>query len=152
LGRVSEQTIEKLNAFIDSLPVEARKKCALCNETLTHIVKQAEAQTGAGTRTVCRVLAEKHNEGAAPLDVVGDKQLQDRVRRHDGSDAIVSNQDNNQPQPKRREQPEEKKERKVEFAMLYARMAVCQLESIQDSHPDKKEAFDYVTEWINNNR
>lgn len=38
------------------------------------------------------------------MDVVGDKQLQDRVRRKDGSDSIVSKQDNteDQPQPKRR--------------------------------------------------
>ncbi len=35
-----------------------------------------------------------------------------------------------------------------EVAMKFARMAVLTLEQIQDSHPDKDEAFDYVIEWI----
>ena len=70
MARVSQETIEKLNAFIDSLPEEAKNKCALCNETLTHIVKQAEAQTGAGTATVTKVLSEKLNDGAADGDRV----------------------------------------------------------------------------------
>lgn len=36
MGRVSAETIAKLNAFIESLPEEARSKCALYNETLNH--------------------------------------------------------------------------------------------------------------------
>jgi hypothetical protein len=84
VGKVSQETIEKLNAFIDSLPAEARSKCALCNETLTHIVKQAEAKTGAGTATVTRALSEKINENAAPRDQVSGGALQDRVRRNEG--------------------------------------------------------------------
>ena len=80
MARVSQETIEKLNAFIDSLPEEAKNKCALCNETLTHIVKQAEAQTGAGTATVTKVLSEKLNDGAADGDRVSGSALQDRVR------------------------------------------------------------------------
>lgn len=80
MGRVSQDTLDKLNAFFESLPDEARSKCTICNETLTHIVKQAEAQTGAGTTTVCRALAERVNENAAKWDVVSESKLRDRVR------------------------------------------------------------------------
>ena len=64
---------------------KARSKCALCNETLTHIVKMAEVASGAGTATVTRELAARMNENAAPLDRVTPDQLRDRVRRQDGS-------------------------------------------------------------------
>ena len=70
MGRVSEETLQKLQDFICSLPDEAKGKCALCNQTLVHIVKQAEVQTGAGTRTVTKVLANNINETAAPRDKV----------------------------------------------------------------------------------
>ena len=85
MARVSEDTLKKLNAFINSLPTDARNKCALCNETLTHLVKTAEVQTGAGTATVTTALAEKINEGAAMNDQVGDEKLRDRVRKQDES-------------------------------------------------------------------
>lgn len=84
MPRVSHETIEKLNEFINLLAGDARSKCALCTETLTHIVKTAEAQTGAGTATVTRALAEKINETAAPGDRVSSGALQDRVRRAEG--------------------------------------------------------------------
>ena len=77
MPRVSEETINKLQEFIESLPDYARNKCALCNETLTHIVKQAEAQTGAGTATVTRELAARIDEDAAP----GVKPDGDRLRK-----------------------------------------------------------------------
>jgi hypothetical protein len=96
MGRVSQETIDKLSAFIASLPEEARSKCALCNDTLVHIVKQAEVQTGAGTATVCRALADRVNDGAAMGDVVGDKQLRQRVLRVE-QDSICTNRTNNQP-------------------------------------------------------
>jgi glycosyltransferase A (GT-A) superfamily protein (DUF2064 family) len=79
MGQVSKETIENLNIFFDGLPKEAQAKCALCNETLTHIVKQAEAQTGAGTATVARVLSERINEGAAPGDRVSGEALRQRT-------------------------------------------------------------------------
>lgn len=84
MGRVSAETIRRLNEFIDSLPEEARGKCALCNQTLTHIVKQAEAQIEAGTKAITRALAEKINETAAPQDRVTPDMLRDRVRRTAG--------------------------------------------------------------------
>ena len=52
MGKVSTKTIQKVSKFFDSLPEEVKDKCALCNETLVHIVKTAEARTGAGTATV----------------------------------------------------------------------------------------------------
>jgi phage N-6-adenine-methyltransferase len=84
MPRVSQETLEKLNAFIDSLPDEAKSKCGTCTETLTHLTMQAEVISGAGTATVTRALAEKINENAAPLDRVSGIGLRDRVRRHEG--------------------------------------------------------------------
>jgi len=39
-----------------------------------------------------------------------------------------------------------------DVAVRYARMAICQLESIQSTHYDRDKAFDLVIEWINKNR
>ena len=102
MGRVSQETISKLNDFIESLPQEARQKCALCNETLTHIVKQAEVQTGAGTATVTKVLSEKMNEGAAPGDQVNGNALRVKVQRQEG---ICTNRANKSSSPKPKKEP-----------------------------------------------
>jgi hypothetical protein len=80
MSRVTQETLNKLHAFFDSLDPEVKGKCALCNETLTHIVKLAEVQTGAGTATVTRELAARVNEGAAQGDVVSGDELRGRVR------------------------------------------------------------------------
>ena len=96
MGRVSQETIEKLNNFICSLPEEAKGKCALCNQTLVHIVKQAEAQTGAGTATVTRAIADKINENSAPQDMVTAGSLRHKVisnetGRHNSISALRTN-------------------------------------------------------------
>ena len=84
MARVSREVIHKLNDLIESLTDEARSKCALCSETLTHIVKKAEAETGAGTATVTKVLSEKINKTTAPQDRVSGSKLRDRVRYNEG--------------------------------------------------------------------
>lgn len=147
MGRVSQETLGKLNAFIASLPVEAKKKCALCNETLTHIVKQAEAQTGAGTRTVCRVLAESHNDGAAPMDVVSGAKLDDRVRtkekgRRVAAGEVISAQCQNNPPPS-------PNEGQAFGAMQYAIMALNHLDKIKDNDLEAESALLRVMKWVN---
>lgn len=84
MSRPTSETLGKARDFFDSLPDEIRGKCALCSETLTHIIKQAEVETGAGTATATRILAEKINETAAPADKVTSDSLRDRVRRTEG--------------------------------------------------------------------
>lgn len=84
MARITQERLQKLKTFMDSLPEEARSKCSICTTTLTHIVKQAEAETGVGTATVARALAEKVNETALPADRVTEGQLRDRVRRSAG--------------------------------------------------------------------
>jgi len=84
MPRVSKETIEKLNSFICSLPSEAKNKCAICNETLTHLVKTAEVETGAGTATVTRALADEINQTAAPGDRVTGERLRQKTLRHTG--------------------------------------------------------------------
>ena len=81
MARVSNVTICKLQDFINSLPAEVKAKCSLCNETLTHVIKSAEVQTGAGTATVAKSLADEINQNSLPADRVTGKQLQDRTRR-----------------------------------------------------------------------
>ena len=103
MPRVSQETLDKLKVFIDSLPDEARNKCALCNETLTHIVKRAEVETGAGTATVTRELANRINETSAPGDRVSDQALKQKVMRHEG--VIGTNRTNNH-QPATAQEPE----------------------------------------------
>lgn len=108
MGRVSAETIRRLNEFIDSLPEEARGKCALCNQTLTHIVMQAEAQIEAGTRAITRALAEKINETAAPQDRVTPESLRQRVLRVSGEreDSIGAVRTNSEPTPEQEPSPE----------------------------------------------
>lgn len=97
MAAVSAEAIRKLHEFIESLPEEARSKCSLCNQTLTHIVKQAEAQTGAGTRTVTRMLAEKINETAAPADQVTPEGLRQRALETAGEKDRTGSNGTNEP-------------------------------------------------------
>ena len=94
MPRVSKETIAKLNDFICALPEEAKGKCALCNQTLVHIVKQAESQTGAGTATVTRALADDINKTAAPLDRVVARSLEKKVHYADREEPIIQKLDN----------------------------------------------------------
>jgi len=98
VGRVRQETQIKVMEQLEALPEDARSKCALCRETLTHVVKKAEAATGAGTATVTRILAELINETAAPADRVTGKSLQDKVRYYEGKDKI-GNSENKNPGP-----------------------------------------------------
>lgn len=146
MGRVSKETIKKLNAFIESLPEEARSKCALCNETLTHIVKQAEAQTGAGTATVTKALSDKLNDGAAPGDRVSGEALQDRVRtaeqgRRPSKKEKMALCQNNQTKP-----PET--QCKTSWAMDFAAVAISQLKRIEKNDPMRIEALNRVKVWV----
>lgn len=84
MPRVSAETLKKLNAFLDTLPPETFHQCALCRDSLTHISKTAEAQTGAGTKTVADAIAERHNDGRPENDHVSGNALKDRVLRHEG--------------------------------------------------------------------
>ena len=79
-----DDTLAKIRDFFDGLTGEAKSKCALCNETLTHIVKMAEVETGAGTATVTKVLAEQLNDGAVEGDKVSGDALRFRVRNTEG--------------------------------------------------------------------
>lgn len=177
MPRVSPKTMEKLNEFFDTLPTEARNKCALCNETLTHIVKSAEAQTGAPTATVTRELANRVNDGAAPGDVVSEGQLRGRVQRSEGI-ICTDHADKAEPNPKEcpicksvypgghktcpngceKTVAEKKPGNKIQppvmatEAMPIAIMAISQLERIRSDDPDKYKAFDRVTEWISEHR
>jgi hypothetical protein len=106
MARLSPETTKKLSIYINSLPPEIYKKCALCNETLTHFVKQAEAKSGAGTASVTRALAEKVNEGAPPADCVSPGALRQRVLNKEG--AICRNP-TNKPEPDKDPSPTHKR-------------------------------------------
>ena len=145
MPRVSEETINKLQEFIDSLPDYARNKCALCNETLTHIVKQAEAQTGAGTATVTRELAARIDEGAAPGGRPDGNRLRNRVQY---SENIICG--NSADKPEQKEVAPEKENYSI--AMKYAKMAEMDLKGIHSGHHDWEEALDYIIKWSQNRK
>ena len=61
---------------------------------------QSGKQTGAGTATVTRAIAEKHNETAAEGDKVTPEALNQRVRRNEGiDDDKITKRKNNPPRP-----------------------------------------------------
>lgn len=147
MPRVSQDTINKLNAFLNSLPAEARSKCALCNETLTHLVKTAEVETGAGTATVTRALSEKINEGAAPGDRVTDQQLRRRVQRQD-DDICPKRADktaSNIPEPPAATDPPCPP---VSYAMDFVAIAISQLKRIEKNDPMRVQALNRVKTWV----
>ncbi len=87
MARVSTETLSKLQGFIDSLPDEQKNKCAICKETLTHIVKTGEAQTGAPRQTVSRALTDAYNENALPGDKVSPRSFE---RKMEGIDNTIN--------------------------------------------------------------
>jgi hypothetical protein len=170
MSRVTQETLEKLSNFLDSLDPEVKGKCALCNETLTHIVKLAEVQTGAGTATVTRALAARVNEGAAPGDVVSGEALKERVRQREGlNNSKIRNPDNKpNDQPKQKEapapfkeplgvfetndQPQEKNDNASvpgqSTASQFSRMAISQLRQIRRDDQKRKKALIEVRSYI----
>ncbi len=62
----------------------------MCNETLTHIVKTTELETGAGTKTVYRAIAEGINTDAAPQARESLDQLNNRSIDNEGKNIKVT--------------------------------------------------------------
>ena len=168
MAKVSQETIERLNAFLDTLPVEDQNKCTLCTETLTHIVKTAEAQTGAPLATVTRELASRVNDGAAHSDKVSGEALRQRTLEMSGEKHRNCSNGTNKPEPEPKEcaicksvypgdqdhcpngceKKKSKKRKTATEAIQLAVMAISQLERIRSDDPDKDKAFNRVTEWI----
>ena len=151
MSRVSRETLDKLQAFFDTLEPEVMSKCALCNKTLTHIVKQAEVQTGAGTLTVARGIAERVNKDSAPEDRINDTSLMQRVVNEEKGrpdKSILRNPQNNNiitshPEPTQPEtqQPEPQQQTKSQ----------TKREAIQKPQKPKREkSDDRVTENFKN--
>lgn len=90
MAKVTKKAKALLKEYIETLPDEETNKCTMCNETLTHLVKKAEAETKAPTATVARALAKKVNEGAAEVDKVNGKALLFRVRNHEGRRKVAN--------------------------------------------------------------
>ena len=99
MGRVTSEIIQKLTSIFELLPEDARKKCVLCNETLAHIVKKAEAETKAGTSTVTRILADNINKDAAPGDRVTGESLRQRVLERSGEKKRICSNGTNKSKP-----------------------------------------------------
>lgn len=89
MGKVSQETQEQVHKFFQNCEGEIITKCSICKETLTHMTKLAEVETGAGTDTVCKILADQINQHALPQDRVTAKALSNRVRRHEGKDSHI---------------------------------------------------------------
>ena len=113
---------------------QAGESCAYCKEGLCQRMNQL-MEDGYSQRKASKVM-EAESEGQWSAEQIR------RIFKYWMSGT-------NCPTPKK---PKEVKEPVLEFAMLYAKMAVAQLESICNGHPDREEAFDYVLKWINKNR
>ena len=154
MSRPTSEQLQLLKAFFDTLPSEAKSKCSLCNSTLTHIVKQAEAEVGVGTATVARALAEKVNETAFPADRVTEGQLRDRVRRsagekESGRTAQIKATDRSVPRGELKDAVAAHfKKGSASRALHFAEMAIGVLENIADDDPDREEAFGLVSSWM----
>ena len=166
MPRVSQETMEKLNDFLNTLPAEARNKCALCNETLTHIVKSAEAQTGAPTATVTRELANRVNDGAHPGDVISGESLRQKViGKTTDKNLSVRNEQIKKPEPEPKECPicgsvfpgdqkhcpnncEKKNQSVATEAHQFCTIAISQLSRIRQDDMDKIPELMKVLDWI----
>ena len=143
MARVPKATIAKAKAALDAHSQEIVNKCALCSETLTHIVKSVEAQTGAPTATVTRMLADRISDNAAPGGRVTPRQLEGRVYRQEND--IPTNRGNkSEPEPKHRTYAEvyQATERRMAAAAKY----------LWDEHPgteaEKAEALRLILQSI----
>lgn len=161
--KVSQQTIAKLEDFLKDLPSEVWAKCSICNETLVHYVKKAEVETGSGTATVTRVLADKINESAAPGDKITGEQLRQRALRHTGerADKCADRTDKKEPVTWRcticnREYPVtieacpdcDGSNGVVSHAMDFAASAISQLKRIRKDDPNREKAFLKIENYI----
>jgi hypothetical protein len=167
MSRIPQETIDKLNAFLDMIPSDVRGKCTMCTETLTHWVKKAEVETGAGTSTVTKAFAARHNENAAPMDRVTPEQLRGRVIYHEGKSKCGNSTDKQSAEKEGKLAPppkEEmgtdvptppKKEKKYVFdndaiagtAMYFLAIALGNMNRIMDDDPDRTRAFQEMIEW-----
>lgn len=154
MARVTAVQLYRLQAFFDTLPADQKGKCALCNETLVHIVKQAEAEIGVGTATATKVLAEQINETALPADRVTAGQLRDRVRRsagekESGRTAQIKETDRLRPRGEIKDVVAAHFKKGTESrALRFAEQAIGVLENIADDDPDRAEAFGLVASWM----
>lgn len=159
MAKVSQETLKKLNDFLDSLPSEAQSKCSLCNETLVHLVKTAEVETGAGTATVTRELANRINDGAAPGDKVSGNALRNRVQNIEG---VKCSDRADKPEPKPKECPvcgsvypgDHKHcpnncgKSECTEAHQFCTIAISQLSRIRQDDMEKIPEFLKVLDWI----
>lgn len=85
MARVSKEKLIQLEEWFDEkMPNDLAYKCTLCNETLTHLTKMAEAEVGVGTATVTKMLAERINEHALEHEQVTGELLRQRALRKSG--------------------------------------------------------------------
>lgn len=85
---VTTSILERMKQIFSILPREQKEKCSLCDETMTHVIKQIEAQANVSNRQACRFLAEQ----------TGKKEgtIRDAVRRTQGK---VAENPANEPTP-----------------------------------------------------
>ena len=124
---------------------QAGESCAYCKEGLCQRMNQL-MEDGYSQRKASVVMSEESGGKWTP-EVV--RLIFNRAMV--SNDTTPKNPKAKKAEPKGGEEGDAG-EARVEFAMRYAKMAVAQLESICNGHPDREDAFNYVIEWINKNR
>ena len=59
---VTVSILDRMKKIFSILPEDQKKKCALCDETMTHVIKRIEAQAEVSNREACRFVGEEINK------------------------------------------------------------------------------------------
>lgn len=125
----------------------ARKREQLARQW-TRIFEADESQWT--ERDCLLILGSSRFENGSPMDRAAWEQL-GRLRGFEAKSKPAPKKARQIKLP-RKSKPSRDLDGRFEVSMKYAKMAALTLENIQDSHPDREEAFDYVLEWIRLNR
>lgn len=148
MGRVAADAIERLSQIMAVLDGGDTKACRLCNETLTHNIKQIEANTGASERAVCEAIADKINETALPQDKVTGESLRQRVKQHDGSKARIGSIGTNR-KPTKEEVAAKKEEKRIfEANQLIFAHAIEPMKALTTCELSPKELYLLFPEYM----
>ena len=124
---------------------QAGTGCAYCKDGLCQRMNQL-MEEGYSQRKAAVIMAEESGGKWT------ERNIREMFRLLMAKDLATPAKPKRKPAPGAELDGGEEKEQVLEFAMIYAKMAVAQLESICSGHPDREEAFDYVINWIHKNR
>jgi len=64
---ITVSIIERMKEVFEILPSEQRSKCALCDETMTHVIKKIEAEAQVSNRAACRFMSAQTGKNESTI-------------------------------------------------------------------------------------